>query len=301
MRRSLTSFFFLAMFAVPSAAIGAGTPVDESRPAAADGVVSIENMMGSIRVIGWAEKQVKVTGTLGEGVEGLEVDTTGDRTRIEVKYPHHSGRTEWNHRDQETNLEIKVPAGSDVRVEGVNLGVDVAGVTGELDLQSVNGNLAVRGEPKEVKTSTVNGTVTLHAAAHRISAETVNGALEITGGSGEMEASCVNGNIRVTGGSFQEANCSTVSGDIEWSAGMEKRGSLSLESHSGSVVLTLPRDIDAEFDVSTFSGKIVNELGPPAERTNEYAPGYELHFSLGSGESRVELSSFSGGVEIKAR
>jgi hypothetical protein len=61
----------------------------------------------------------------------------------------------------------------------------------------------------------------------------------------------------------------------------------------------LPRGIDADFDVSTFSGRIVNALGPEAQRTSEYAPGYELHFSLGSGSADIDISSFSGDITIR--
>jgi DUF4097 and DUF4098 domain-containing protein YvlB len=169
-----------------------------------------------------------------------------------------------------------------------------------VELESVNGDITVGGSPREIQASAVNGTISLDAEAARLHAEAVNGAIKVTGGSGELEASCVNGTIDVTGGTFDEASCSTVSGDITWSAVLAKRGSLSLDSHSGSVELSLPKSIDAEFDISTFSGKIVNELGPPAERTDEYAPGYELNFTLGEGSCQIDISSFSGKVEIRA-
>ena len=277
----------------------AAETVDQTRPAAAKGVVSIDNLSGSVHVTGWSRKEVQVKGTLGEEVEKLIFEGEGERTRIEVDIPEHV-----NHRNSksiESHLEVSVPAGSDVRIEGVNLEIAIAGVAGELDLQSVNGSVVANGKPEEIEISTVNGTITLNAAAGKTHLDAVNGAIEVTGGSGELQASCVNGRIEIREGNFDEVTCSTVSGDVVWSASLNDRGSLGLETHSGSVLVELPRGIDADFDVSTFSGHIVNELGPEAKRTSEYAPGYELHFTLGSGSAEIDISSFSGDITVRKK
>ena len=48
-----------------------------------------------------------------------------------------------------------------------------------------------------------------------------------------------------------------------------------------------------------ISGDIVNDLGPQAVRKDRFAPGLELAFSLGSGDARISVSTFSGTVEIR--
>jgi hypothetical protein len=53
--------------------------------------------------------------------------------------------------------------------------------------------------------------------------------------------------------------------------------------------------------VSTFSGDIVNELGPAAEKPNKWAPGKELSFTSGSGGARVTVETLSGTVNIKKK
>ena len=63
----------------------------------------------------------------------------------------------------------------------------------------------------------------------------------------------------------------------------------------------LPEDVSAEFDVETFSGDIVNDFGPKARRTSEYAPGKELSFSTRSGDARISVSSFSGTIRLKMK
>ena len=58
----------LATVLVPAWAL-AQTPVDQKRPAAASGKVTIENMSGSVKVTGWDRAEVQVKGTLGDGAE----------------------------------------------------------------------------------------------------------------------------------------------------------------------------------------------------------------------------------------
>ncbi|HET9232742.1 MAG TPA: DUF4097 family beta strand repeat-containing protein [Candidatus Eisenbacteria bacterium] len=297
MTRTIWLACILGWMAAQNAA--ADESVDETRPATTQGVVSIDNLSGSVHVTGWSRKEVHVKGTLGEEVEKLIFDSEGERTRIVVDIPEHLHNKSM--KSIESHLEVSVPAGSDVRVEGVNLEIAVGGVTGELDLQSVNGDVIANGKPEEMEISTVNGTITLNAAAGKTHLDAVNGAIQITGGSGELEASCVNGRIEVREGNFEDVTCSTVSGDLVWSAGLNDRGSLGLESHSGDILVEISGSLDADFDVSTFSGRIVNELGPEAKRTSEYAPGHELHFTSGSGSAEIDLSSFSGDITIRKK
>jgi DUF4097 and DUF4098 domain-containing protein YvlB len=290
------------MTALVTTRAGAQRTIDDTHEAAQHGIVSIRNVSGSVHVIGWTRKEVHVKGTLGPGVERLEFEREADRTRIEVVIPDHI------HNDKnddgksiEAKLEIQVPEGSQVRVEGVNMEIAVDGVAGELELKSVNGGVTVNGQPDEVDVTTVNGSIILNTGARKTHLEAVNGTIQVTGGKGELEASCVNGHIEVRDGTFDEASCSTVSGDTIWRAGLAARGSLSLETHSGSVTLEIPKTSSVEVNVTTFSGKIENELGAAAKRTSEYGPGYELHFEMGSGSSQIDVNSFSGDVNIKAK
>ncbi len=278
----------------------AQTTVDVTHPASAEGIVSIRNVNGSITVTGWSRKEVHVKGTMGPGVERLIFDREEDRTRVEVELPDQNIKHgKQNGKSIEARLEITVPQGSAVRVDGVNIEIGVDGVNGELELKSVNGGVSVHGQPEAVEVSTVNGTITVSTDSEKARLEAVNGSIEVTGGKGELEASCVNGHIEVHEGTFEEASCSTVSGDLVWKADLASRGSLSLETHSGSVTLEVPRSISAEFDISTFSGDIVNNVGPKATRS-EHGPGHELEFELGSGSASIEISSFSGDVTIHA-
>ena len=245
------------VLAVPALAL-AQTPVDQKRPAAASGKVSIENMAGSVKVTGWERAEVHVKGTLGDGAE-LSFDVSGEQTTIEVEADH------GNPMGIKSDLEVFVPTGSSVSIEGFQATISVTGVTGS------------------------------------VSAETVNGTVTVRDASGELEASTVNGKLLVTGGSFERAALESVAGGVRFEAGLSARATLSVESVSGTVELFLPAAIGAEFSVSTFSGDITNELGPAAEKSSRWTPEKRLSFTTGSGGARVTVETLSGAVSIRKR
>jgi DUF4097 and DUF4098 domain-containing protein YvlB len=275
----------------------AGRSINEHRPAGPDGMVVIENMSGSVVVKGWDKKEVAVTGTLAEDAERLDVTGTDGRIEIEVVFP----KGGWNRRDNDSDLEITVPYKSRVHVKGVNATITSSGVDGSLDLQTVNGSITISGNPTKIDAQTVNGTVRVESSASDVKTESVSGDVVLMGVQGDVSASTVSGDIELSGGEFDDVECSTVSGEIRFEGAVDKTGSLDFECHSGSVVLVLPADISAYFELETFSGEIDNEFGPKAHRTSEYTPGKELDFSVGDGDARISVSSFSGSIVLKKK
>ena len=266
--------------------------IDRTLDVSPDGVVEIGNVSGSVEVTGWDRKEVHVTGTLGEGTEKLEFTTSNGRTVVEVKIPKHARNVEGSH------LKINVPLKSSLEVSVVSAEIDVKHVNGTLDLESVSGGVTVDGDPVTVRAESVSGGIEIHASSEEIEAETVSGSVEIDGVKRRARVSSVSGGIDVTGANLREANFESVSGSIRFNGGLEKDGRLEVSSHSGSVLLRLPASVSADFDVSTFSGDIKNELGPDARRTSRYTPGKELSFTTGSGSARVTVESFSGSIRL---
>lgn len=268
--------------------------VDESRPLSPTGRVEVSNVEGSVKVIGWGNAEVEITGTLGPDVEKLEI--TGDESvlRIEVKAPKHP---EW----LETDLVLRVPVGAGIQVETVSATIEVEGLTGSVNLESVSGWVKTAGRPAELSIETVSGDLTVAESAPRTDLASVSGSITVELATGRLEAESVSGAIRVENGSLEGASFETVSGNISYAGDIVGRGSYEIESMSGGVTLLVPPSVSAEFDISTFSGSIDNDIGPKARETSKYTPEKELSFSTGSGGARVSIESFSGSIKIKTR
>jgi DUF4097 and DUF4098 domain-containing protein YvlB len=286
----------VVMVAMLAASVGlAQQSINERRPAEPGGVVEIENVAGSVRVVGWERGEVEVTGTLGRGTERLELSGGPGRTLVKVVLPKHA------HDVDGSDLTVKVPAGSRLEVETVSADVTAEQVAGVLDLETVSGSVRVAGKPTEVKAQSVSGDVEVPAVDGPVRAQSVSGRVSLLGARGSVEVSSVSGSIKVVGADVESGELETVSGTITFEGDVAGAGRLEVETVSGEVELRLPASVAADFRVSSFSGGIVNELGPAARRTHEHGPGWELEFTTGAGGARVEVKSMSGQVTLRKK
>lgn len=290
--------FLAALLA--SAPAFAGTPINETRPLPAGGEVSIENLKGQVIVRAWDRPEVRITGTLGEGVEKLEIDADGNGLDIKVKYPSNNGG--WfggGGRSEPSTLEISLPATASVSVDTVSAGVDVTGVRGpRLGVDSVSGDVLVRAaKVGEARFDNVSGSVDAEVESDDIGVDSVSGDIRVAGRlGGRVRIDTVSGDADLELGPVGSLTLSSVSGDLGVAAGLAPGGSIRADSVSGGIRVALPAAASARIEVETFSGGISSPVGEV--KTEKYGPGKSLQARLGQGDGLVKLESFSGNVRI---
>ena len=259
--------------------------IDLSKSASSDGSVEISNISGSIRVIGWDRDEVKVTGTLGKGVERLDFDVDGRETEIEVVYPKFGRNVKSSH------LEIHVPEKSLVAVETVSASIDVSKVQGNVQLESVSGDVTVTGEPSDLEAQSVSGKVRISVSTMEVEIESVSGKIELEGTIQEIGAATVSGGIEIEVSGSRRLEVESVSGSIHFIGDLAKNGDYNFDAFSGTTILELPSNVNADFEIDTFSGSIENTFA------NEKSSGSKS-FTIGSGGADVTIDTFSGFVKI---
>ncbi len=269
-----------------------GTTFDQKASFVPKGVVEIENFTGSIRVAGWDRNEIAVSGR-SDGGE-LELEVSGERASIQVDTPNPHGTR--------SDLDVKVPAGSSLEINGFQADVGVTGVSGRISIESVNGALTVVGAQGELELNSVNGAVEVSGSSRRVHVEAVNGNVTLKGLGGSIEASTVNGQLRYEGGPLDRASFETVSGELAVQAELGSQARVDLQSVSGPIELLLPAATQARFEVSTFSGAIQNELSPDKPtRRSRFTSESELVFTLGNGGATVDVQSLSGRILLRKR
>ncbi len=282
--------------ALATAAWG-GEPIDERRSAAPEATISIENLQGSITVEGWGKNEAEITGTLSKDAKQLKIAGSDDRIKIEVVMP----KNRHFKNIENTDLIVKVPRASSVRVSTVNATIDVSAVEGHLEIEAVNGDITTAGEPQSVEIECVNGDIEIGGAKGRVEVESVSGEIILNDIEGDLTAESVSGDIEILGGRLGEIECATVSGDIQLDADLDENGSFEFESHSGTIALILPFEISADFEIETFSGDIDGLLPAIASRVDQkdfVGPGKELDFTVGSGNAHIMVTTFSGTITL---
>ncbi|MDH5833902.1 DUF4097 family beta strand repeat-containing protein [Luteimonas kalidii] len=272
----------------------AATPIDETRPLDARGQLEVSNVKGRIEVRAWDREEVKITGSLGDGVERLQVE--GDRKSLEVKvrYPRNSRNTE------PTTLLLQVPRQVELEVDGVAVDIDVNGIAGRtLDIESVSGDVVAVGAPREADISSVSGNLQLNLNSDNVEVESVSGNIVLRGRiEGEISAETVSGDIRIDsrGESTRRLSTSSVSGSASYTGGLAPGGRISAESVSGDIRLALPAAVSARVSAESFSG----DLRAPGVQIDKpkYGPGSSFEHTFGDGAGEIRMETFSGNAEL---
>jgi len=284
----LTALLTAALLAAPAMA----EEVNLSGDAPADGVVMIENIAGSITVIGWDKNEITVTGTMSDEVEKIDF-TTGKKSRIKVVYPKKTKTIKTG-----ADLEIHVPKGSSVEIECISAPIDVSGLTATVEAASISGNVTITGVCEEIEAESISGDVIIEGGAPEIEIGSISGEVSASGGTSEVEAETVSGDIALEFKEYLGLSVGSVAGSAKIKGALADEASISVDLHSGNLTMIVPGSVSADFEIETFSGDIDNDFGQKAHKTSEYSPGKELEFSVGSGSARVRISTFSGDVEI---
>lgn len=270
--------------------------INQTLDADPNGRVIVTNLSGSVEVSGWDRNQVEVTGELGDDVDEFIFERDGRQVLVKVKVPERS----WGRKKVSSELVIRVPAGSALEVATVSADIDVSGVNGEQDLQSVSGDITSEAFEADVDAETVSGDVELrgNGTAGDWELSSVSGDINARDLSGTIDAESVSGDIEILNGAFTRVSSETVNGDMDLGLSLRDGGKLDAESVNGSIDIRFQGDVSARFDIETFNGRIRNCFGPKPKRADKYAPGWELSFTEGGGNSRVSVTTLNGSIDI---
>lgn len=280
----------------------AATPIDESRPLDPDGRVEIENLKGRIEVQAWDRPEVKIVGSLGKGVEMLQIQGDRRSLSVRVKYPRNGGLGFLSGDTAEpTELRLMVPLRADLEIDAVSANVDVRGVAPrELSIDTVSGDVSVVGAPVAADIDSVSGDLRITINSRNVDVESVSGDVDLRGRlDGEVTVETVSGQIKVAGhqSSLRSLSGSSVSGDMHVATALDAGGEISLETVSGDLDLRLPANLSAEVQAESFSGEL---SAPGAEvKHPRHGPGSSIRQRYGTGEGEVSLETFSGDARLR--
>jgi len=306
-------FLVTTSLAVTSIAFAEQREVNQSLDVSTDGFVHINVVRGVVTVTGWEKNQVEVRGELDEQVEEFIFEGNGNETRIEVRIPRSRGMRYFR---DETDLTIRIPGNSQLRVTGVSTDVEVKKVNGSVEVGVVSGDVSLRGGTGRIVLQTVSGEIELRDANGRIRLKSVSGDIEsyettgsstygtvsgsilVENGGEELKIESVSGDIEVIRTDFFTIAGHSISGDIEIRGDMKRGGSIEFDNVSGSIRLRLGGDVDSRFDLETGSGSIRNRLTNDRPKVSKYVRDESLRFIMGEGSGEIILSTRSGDITL---
>jgi len=285
--------FGALLFAAPFA-LFANEEIERTLEMPVNGLLSVENLAGTVEFVAWDRPEVQVRGEAGSSVE--EIQFTSTSSGVQVRVINRKG----DRRIDGTDLYFRMPAEASVEAETVSADIVVSGSRGEnLILRTVSGDLEVDASPQRLELNSVSGDVEFEGEVSRASFETVSGEITIVGAHGEVTANTVSGDVSLDGGEVTRGRFEAVSGDLILALSLADGGRLTCDSMSGDVRLSLPSSQKAEFGAQSFSGDIHTDFGKSVRVSK--GPGVVLEHREGDNGAKIRIESFSGDVSIRRR
>ncbi|WP_347262258.1 DUF4097 family beta strand repeat-containing protein [Rudaea sp.] len=310
----IRSVFALALCAAASAAVGA-TPTDltittegdaakaleQSFALAADGLIDVSNVRGSVTVTGGGANEVKLGGSLGAGSK-LVVE--GDARRLQLRVEaEKSGWFNGHGPARDSSLVLSVPHGVSVKLDLVSADGKIENIDGKsIEIDNVSGSVRVDGAARSIEIDSVSGDVTLQVtragATERTHLQSVSGDIRANGADGRVKLETVSGTLTFAAPTVAEFSAESVSGNVEAGFAPGKGARVRAETMSGSLLLHLPADLAARLHAETFSGSLKTDWGKVVKA--EYGPGSTLDIDgSDSSGTRIDVQSFSGNVTLR--
>lgn len=286
----------LSLLVGPAFPALAAKPIDETRPFDARGTVNVKNISGRIEVRVWDKPQVHIGGSLGDGVERLEVEGDSRQLDIRVKYPRDN-----NNGAGPTTLIVQVPTLASLSIEGVSAKIDVVGPAGaKLEVDSVSGDVAVTGAPGRADIQSVSGDVVATLNSTDACVQSVSGNLMLRGRlDGSVKGEVVSGNLSIDTRDkrVRDLTASSISGNINIRGDLAQGGRIDAETTSGVITIAMPKSLSARVSGKSFSGSL-NAPGAHINRPR-FGPGSDFDQRYGDGSGEIRIQTFSGAGELE--
>jgi hypothetical protein len=254
------------------------------------GTLSVSVYSGRVSVVGGSGSDVRIRGTSDRNDLEVRARSTSVSVQSEPEGPH-GGRAE---------LDIVVPFGTRVVLNGFSAPFSVRGAKGEVNVESLSGDVIVSDAVGRVSVETVSGNINVDRVDGDVGAEAVSGRIGLTNIKGDIETESVSGRLTMTGAQANSVRAETVSGSVSYDGTFNETGNYTFKTHSGLLTLALPANAGATVSMETFSGNVDSDF-PVTMETARGQSGHEskFEFKIGNGRSRIVTETFSGDIRIQ--
>lgn len=248
--------------------------------------LAVSSSSGVIRVRPGSTGRIRVRAEFDRA--RIELDETSSRVTI---------RTLTRGRSADVNFEITVPQGTPLELTGTSTDIDVAGVCGELTVNTVSGDVAADCARGEATVNSVSGDVSISRVEGVVETSSTSGDVQVRLARGPVRMRSVSGDLTIEQVESSDIEATTVSGDVVYTGRITDSGRYRFEAHSGDLVVSIAGQLNATVTVWTFSGQFESDF--PIELQPGTRVSREWNFRQGNGSARVRLQSFSGTVGLR--
>lgn len=268
-----------AAFALPAL----GHTLEKHFPVSSKPVIVLRNTSGRVDIKSWAKPEVMVVAD-HTGKTDVDIETEQAGERIDVSTNAVEGGKGG---DLTTNFTLMVPEESQLQIRTDS---------GSIVVESVHGDLTFETIAADVNLQNVGGYLVVR---------TTDGSMVCTRCDGTIRAESVSGNLQLFQPVMDHVTLHTTAGNILFDGDFLKHGVYLLKSDTGNTDIRFGRASSFDLTATSMHGTVVNQakLQPDKHRKFHF-PRLSSGFvsgSVGDGNAKVEVTSFSGTIKILNR
>jgi hypothetical protein len=255
------------------------------------GTVAVENEKGSITVATWDRDVVAyeariVSEQSAEYAEQTAIEAEHFHQRLSVMANFEALEPQWSFGPEvygygvshpAVHYTLTVPRTAALSVEDHASAIEVVGLNGDVRVDTHEGSLRVADQRGDAQIQTHEGTVSVTNVRGDLKADTHEGRITVKGMKGRLLLDTHDGRAEV---------------------GIDSLAAVEVETHEGTVTLTLPRD--AGFDLATELDEEADVQGDFALDSLRNEEG-NYHGAVQGGGPLMHLRSHEGTITLRAR
>jgi DUF4097 and DUF4098 domain-containing protein YvlB len=279
----------IAVLGLAGPAWAQGARLDTTIAIGKNGTLAVSIYSGRVSVTAGSGSNVRIQGTSRDSDLSIRARNNGVRVQLDHG-AHHSP----------VDLNISVPVGTRVALEGFAADFSIRGVKGEATVETLSGPISVVGAVGKVTLESVSGSIEAIDIEGDVTAESVNGRVTVRNVDGDITAESVSSALAITGASATRVRAETVSGSLSYDGTIEPSGNYSFTTHSGTLTLAVPANAGVTVTLETFSGSVDSDFPVTLESgANRAAGESQFDFRIGDGRSRIVVETFNGDIRIQ--
>jgi DUF4097 and DUF4098 domain-containing protein YvlB len=269
-----------------------------------DGKVYLENVAGDILVSSWDRNRIRINAIKKAG-SGFALNDASidihqyDDSSIRILTRRDDRLERFGRSNVSINYELILPEKAQIRIKTDSGDVDAVNVGGFINVITVSGEIDIVTARNGIKCKTTIGNIDLRDITGNTEIETVSGKVIIDNIKGSVSANTVSGDIKLEALSdAEEVMLETTSGKIYADSELRQGAVYEIDSISGDIEMLMPSGSKFELNAKSDRGNVETDF---LLMVTGIINRKRLQGVVGKGGAHINISTFSGDIEIKKR
>ncbi len=265
---------------------------------------------GDVKISGWERNEVRVFVKNGSGV-GFKVLQQSRQTQSPVWInvlgfaPDKTKPGVHNECLSGDSIEIDVPTGATIGIKGRETKTRIESVR-RVDIKNAGGDISVRNISEGVSAATYEGDIIVERSEGPIALDSATGNIIVfdaaPGQVGDtFKAKSTSGAIMLEKLDYRQIEVYSITGQVLFNGGLSTGGIYSFGTTSGAVTLGIPKDSSVMVSAAYGFGSFNSSLPLKTLTENVSSAGKSVTAQMGEGDSKLNLTTASGAILIKAQ